>query len=50
MLSKAEVYDNAVDVRVNLYADLKQRISKIKFTLASQFGKQSNEYKDSLRY
>lgn len=50
VLSKAEVYDNAVDVRVNLYADLKQRISKIKFTLASQFGKQSNEYKDSLRY
>jgi len=50
VLSKAEVYDNAVDVRLNLYADLKQRVSKIKSSLASQYGKQSNEYKDSVKY
>lgn len=50
VLSKAEAYDNAVNVRVNLYADLKQRVSKIKSALASQYGKQSNEYKESLKY
>ena len=50
VLSKAEVYCNAVDVRVNLYADLKLRVSKAKSALASQYGKQSNEYTEALKY
>lgn len=50
VLSKVEAYDNAVESRANLYTDLNRRVSQIKATLASQYGKQSNEYKDSLKY
>ncbi len=50
VLSKQEDYDNAVEARANLYTDLKRRVTQIKAALASQYGKQSNEYKDSLKY
>lgn len=43
-------WDNAIETRADLYATLKERISKIKSALAGQYGRQSNEYKDSLRY
>ena len=48
--NKQEVYDNKTEVRANLYMDLAGRVTKIKSALASQFGKQSNEYKDSVKY
>ena len=48
--SKQETYDNTVEERSGLYNDLQLRVSQIKFALASQYGKQSNEYKDSLKY
>ena len=47
---KQETYDNAVEERADLYTDLQQRISQIKSALSSQYGKQSNEYKDSVKY
>lgn len=48
--NKQAVLDNAIEERAKLYVDLQGRIQKIKMALASQFGKQSNEYKDSLQY
>ncbi|MBK7380159.1 MAG: hypothetical protein IPJ03_14365 [Ignavibacteriales bacterium] len=47
---RLEQYDNDVEVRMEKYITLKDRVSKIKAALASQFGKNSNEYKDSLSY
>jgi hypothetical protein len=47
---KQETYDNKVESRASLYSDLGERITKIKAALASQYGKQSNEYKDSVKY
>ena len=45
-----ETYDNKVETRASLYNDLSGRITKVKAALASQYGKQSNEYKDSVKY
>ena len=45
-----ETYDNKVEARASLYDDLSGRITKVKAALASQFGKQSNEYKDAVKY
>ena len=47
---KLEEYDNGVEVRLGLYDELDDRVRKVKLALAAQFGKTSNEYKDSLRY
>jgi hypothetical protein len=47
---KLEEYDNGVEVRLGLYDELDDRVTKVKLALAAQFGKSSNEYKDSLRY
>lgn len=43
-------WDNAIELRADLYDTLKDRVSKIKSALAGQYGRQSNEYKDSLKY
>ena len=48
--SKLSDWDNAIETRADLYATLKDRVSKIKSALAGQYGRQSNEYKDSLKY
>lgn len=47
---KQEIYDNKVETRAGLYNDLGDRVTKVKAALASQYGKQSNEYKDSVKY
>lgn len=47
---KLGTWDNAIETRSDLYAELKDRVSKIKSALAGQYGRQSNEYKDSLKY
>lgn len=43
-------WENAVDDRAELYDILKTRVSKVKSALAGQYGRQSNEYKESLKY
>lgn len=43
-------WDNAIEARADLYNTLKDRVSKVKSALAGQYGRQSNEYKDSLKY
>ncbi|MFZ1517227.1 MAG: hypothetical protein WAU11_00540 [Ignavibacteriaceae bacterium] len=48
--NKQEVYDNKIEDRGNLYTELADRVTKVKAALASQYGKQSNEYKDSVKY
>ena len=48
--SKLSDWDNAIETRADLYDTLKDRVSKIKAALAGQYGRQSNEYKDSLKY
>ena len=48
--SKQEIYDNAIEARSILYADLNLLVSKIKLALAGQYGRTSNEYKDSLKF
>ena len=45
-----EQYDNSVEVRGALYTDLQDRITKIKLAIAAQYGKDSNEYKDVVKY
>lgn len=47
---KLEEYDNSVEIRLNLYDELDDRVRKVKLALAAQYGKESNEYKDSLKY
>ena len=47
---KLEEYDNSVEARSALYVTLADRVAKVKLALAAQFGKTSNEYKDSLSY
>lgn len=47
---KYEAYDDAVEARSGLYDELQDRITKIKLAVASQFGKDSNEYKDVVKY
>ena len=47
---KYEAYDDSVEARATLYNDLQDRITKIKLAVAAQFGKDSNEYKDILKY
>ena len=47
---KVTNWDNAVEARSDLYKTLQEKVSKIKMALAGQFGRQSNEYKDSLSY
>ena len=43
-------YDNATESRMNLYNDLQDRVTKVRLALASQYGKTSNEYKDSVQF
>ena len=45
-----EQWDDAVESRMSLYSDLQTRVTKTKLALASQYGKTSNEYKDSVKY
>lgn len=45
-----EQYDNSVEARGALYADLQDRVTKIKLAIAAQYGKDSNEYKDVVKY
>ena len=45
-----EQYDDAIENRANLYYDLRERITKIKHSIAAQYGKKSNEYKDCVKY
>jgi hypothetical protein len=47
---KLEEYDNSVEARLSLYDELDDRIRKIRLALAAQYGKDSNEYKDSLKF
>lgn len=47
---RLEQYDNAVELRLSKYVTLADIVTKIKSALAAQFGKSSNEYKDSLSY
>jgi len=47
---KLEEYDNSIEVRLNLYDEMDDRVRKVKLALAAQYGKDSNEYKDSLKY
>jgi hypothetical protein len=47
---KQETYDNKIEARGDLYKDLAARVTKVKAALASQYGKQSNEYKDAVKY
>ena len=47
---KLGTWDNAVETRSDLYVELKDRVSKVKSALAGQYGRQSNEYKDSVKY
>jgi hypothetical protein len=48
--AKQEAFENSAEVRRNLYKDLKKKISKVKFSIAAQFGRDSNEYKDVVKY
>lgn len=45
-----EQYDDSVEARFELYDELKDRITKIKLAIAAQYGKDSNEYKDVVKY
>ncbi len=47
---KYEAYDDAIEARAVHYDDLQDRITKIKLALAAQYGKDSNEYKDAVKY
>ena len=47
---KMEEYDNAVEARLSLYDELDDRVRKIWLALAAQYGKTSDEYKDSLKF
>lgn len=47
---KLEEYNNPVEVRLNLYDRLEDRIRKVKLALAAQYAMNSNEYKDLMRY
>lgn len=46
---KYYLLDDARTSRRDVYNQLKDRIQKVKSSLASQFGKSSNEYKDALK-
>ncbi len=48
--SKQEIFDNKTEVRGNLYTELADKVSKVKSAIASQYGKQSSEYKGSVKY
>jgi formiminotetrahydrofolate cyclodeaminase len=47
---KYEQYDDSVEARGELYNQLTDRLSKIKLALAAQYGKDSNAYKDAVKY
>jgi len=47
---KLEEYDNAEEARFSLYDELEDRVRKVRLALAAQYGKISNEYKDSLNF
>ena len=47
---KYEQYDDSVEERSDKYAELKDRITKIKLAIAAQYGKDSNQYKDVVKY
>ena len=47
---RQEEWDNSVEARSAFYVTLADTVQKVKLALAAQFGKTSNEYKDSLRY
>ena len=46
----AEQYDDSVEARVDLYKQLADRVTRIKLAVAAQYGKDSNEYKDVVKY
>jgi len=50
VVEKPEEYNNSVEVRLNLYDELEDGVRKVKLALAVQYGMNSNEYKDLLRY
>ncbi len=47
---KYEDYDDALEARLALYNTLAERLTKIKLALSSQYGKDSNVYKDAVAY
>lgn len=47
---KLNAFDNARYDRSELYIQLKEVVQKIKYALASQYGKNSNDYKDVVKY
>ena len=48
--SKQEIFENKTEVRSTLYTELADKVTKVKSALASQYGKQSSEYKGSVKY
>ncbi len=48
--AKLEAYDNSVETRSTLYKELDKKVSKVKLSIASQYGKDSNEYKDVVKF
>ena len=48
--AKLEAYDNAIEARGDLYKNLDVKVSKVKASVAAQYGKDSNEYKDVVRF
>ena len=48
--AKLEAHDNAIEARADLYKQLDQKVSKVKLSIAAQYGKDSNEYKDVVKY
>jgi hypothetical protein len=47
---KFVAYNNAIYERKELYLSLNDVVRKVKLALASQYGKQSNEYKDAVKF
>ena len=47
---KYEQYDDSVEARFDLYKELQDRVTRIKLAVAAQYGKDSNEYKDVVKY
>lgn len=47
---RQEEWDNSIEARGALYDELADRVKKVKLALAAQYGRTSNEYKDSLSY
>jgi hypothetical protein len=45
-----QYYDNAIEARGDLYKQLSEKVSKVKLSVAAQYGKDSNEYKDVVKF